>query len=162
MPLILLNVSDEAHGDTTVVVVAFVSTVVLLSIFVYIANKFFNIKEAKKIGGIRRFCPNLIDFIMKNYPLAKVVDESSVDMTISAVDVYQFVKMFFYLEFNTKNMDVEIKGKIIPDNEKWPSVPPQEFSWLITKGGDEYADEWMVIKSIQKDMVFKPEDKNNI
>ncbi len=158
---ILLNVSDEGmavvHSRTAVVVMVFLSSAVLFGFVVYIANKFFKIKEAKKVGGIRGYCPFLIDFIMKNYPLAKVVAESSVGMTISAADVYQFVKMNFYLDFDPMNMDVAIKGEIVPDQEKWPSVPPKEFNWLMTKKGDAYADELMVISAIRKDMVFKPE-----
>ena len=158
---ILLKVSEDGvaneHSSTVAVVVAFVLSAILFAIIIYVINKFFFLKEAKKVGGIRGYCPFLIDFIMKNYPLAKVVAESSVGMTISAADVYQFVKMNFYLDFNPMNMDVAIKGEIVPDQEKWPSVPPKEFNWLMTKKGDAYADELMVISAIRKDMVFKPE-----
>ena len=158
---ILLNVSDEGetvvHSSTTMVVVAFLSSAILFGILVYVVNRFFNIKEAQKIGGIRGYCPSLIAFIMKSYPLARVVSETPVGIKISAADVYQFVKMNFYLDFNPKNMDVAIKGEIVPDQEKWPSVPTKELNWLMTKNGDAYADELMIINAIRKDMVFKPE-----
>ena len=69
---ILLNVNDEGvtvvHSSTTMVVVAFLSSAILFGILVYVVNRFFNIKEAQKIGGIRGYCPSLIAYNEKLSP----------------------------------------------------------------------------------------------
>ena len=153
---ILLNVSEEnAHSSTTVVVIAFVLSAVLFAFLIYIMDKLNTIKEAEKQGGIREYCPRLLDFLMKHYPLAKIVSETPVDIAITAADVYQFVTMKFYLDFNPKNLDVEIKGELIPDKTKWPAVPSKMFVWVLTKNQDAQADESLIINAIKNDMVFQ-------
>lgn len=159
---ILLNVSEEGtvvHSSPIAIVVAFVVSAAVFAVILYYMEKFSTEKEVAKKGGIREYCPNLVDFIMKHYPLARIVSETPSEISIIAADVYQFIKMTFDLDLNTQNMDVEIKGKIIPDQEKWPDSPSKEFVWILTNNANRDSDELTIINAIKKDMVLKPESE---
>ena len=152
---ILLNVNEEAivHSNPTAVVVAFVLSAAVFGVILYFLHKNSNNRLIEKKGGIRGCCPNLVDFLIKHYPLARIVSESPIDIFITAADVYRFVKMHFYLDFN-KNFDIEIKGELVPDPDKMPDSKPKKFVWVISNNDNAFSDELMVINEIKKDMVI--------
>ena len=157
---ILLNVSEEAivHSSPTAIAVAFVLSAAVFGVILYFLHKNSNNRLIEKKGGIRGCCPNLVDFLMKHYPLARIISESPIDIFITAADISKPVKMGFYLEFNN-DFDIEIKGEIIPDREKMPDSKPKKFVWVISNNDNAFSDELMVINEIKKDMVLTPETK---
>ena len=152
---ILLDVNEEAivYSNPTAVVVTFVLSAAVFGVILYFLHKNSTNRMIVKKGGIRGCCPNLVDFLMKHYPLARIISESPIDIFITAADISKSVKMGFYLEFNN-DFDIEIKGELVPDPDKMPDSKPKKFVWVISNNDNAFSDELMVINEIKKDMVI--------
>lgn len=114
-------------------------------------------KDTMKKGGLKGLYPNIIKYIMQNYPNAVVVTDTPVLMKIESEDLRNDVKRQFTLRLNPDSKDVKVTGRLISGNEKWAWIPPTEMVWNIeTKYGPTYSES-QVIKKMETDMVFKAE-----
>ena len=144
----------SGNSDLLSAILVCVGLIVVTAIIGYLYSCALDAKDTLKEGGIKGIYPNVVKFIMLNYPNTRVVSNSSLFMRIVSIDKEKDVTMFFSLWLNVANKNLKIKGSINPGN-KWAWIPPKKFQWCSeAKYGT--LEECEIIEKIKNDMIFNP------
>lgn len=148
----------SGNADLSTAILVCVGIMAAAFIIGYIYATAYDTKNTIDKGGIKGIYPNIIKFIMQNYPNARVTTDTKILMRIESIDTDLDVTMKFSLWLNTSNNNLKVTGTIIPGNTKWAWMPSEEFQWIVeSKYGSSYS-EMKVIERIKNEMVFEPSE----